>query len=93
MPFVIQSKGNKYQVVDTSSGEVKAASGSKVKAERQLKILRSLEKGWRNEGDGTFTRTVNGKKVTLRVTGGSKNGSVSRGKSDTGSVEQESAGT
>lgn len=70
MPYELRRKGNRYQVVNKSTGHVFSTT-SKAKAERQLRLLRSIEHGWDDEGDGTFTRRVNGRQQRMRVTGGS----------------------
>ena len=74
MPYAMRRKGSKYQVYNKDTGEVKAESTSKAKAERQLRLLRGIEHGWTPTGDDTYTRKVNGRKVTLHVTGGKKSG-------------------
>lgn len=75
MPYTIKRVGRRYQVVNTETGDVKAESTSKAKAERQLRLLKGLEKGWTPSGEDTYTRKVNGRKVTLKVTGGKGRGS------------------
>ena len=79
MPYAIRRKGTRYQVVNSETGEVKAESTSRAKAERQIRLLRGIEHGWTPTGDGeTFTRNINGRKTTLRVTGGKGRGKAKR---------------
>lgn len=74
VPYEIKRKGSKYQVVNKETGEVKAEATSKSKAERQLRLLRGIEHGWTPSGGDKYTRTVNGKKVTLHLVGGKGRG-------------------
>jgi hypothetical protein len=70
MPYKIKRTGNKYQVVNTETGQAKSKPTSKAKAERQLKLLRGIEHGWTPTGEpDTYTRTLNGKQVKLKVGG------------------------
>lgn len=69
MPYVIKKKGTKYQVLSTETHEVCLESKSKAKADRGLDILKGIERNWDRQPDGTYTRTVNGKKATLRLVG------------------------
>lgn len=76
MPYKIQRKGRQYQVVNAETGEIKAASTSKVKAERQLRLLRGIERGWTpTDRSDVYTRKINGKQVRLHLSGGQKHGS------------------
>jgi hypothetical protein len=68
MPYAINKKGSKYQVVNTSSGEVKAASTSRAKAERARQVLNSLENGWTEVEPGVYKKGGQ----TITVTGGKK---------------------
>lgn len=72
MPYAIKRKGRQYQVVNTETGDIKASSTSKAKAEKQLRLLRGLEHGWTPTGQDTFTRKIKGRKVTVHVSGGKK---------------------
>lgn len=70
MPYAIRRKGNRFQVVNVDTGEPKSGPTSRAKAEKQLKLLRAVEHGWTPTGESdTYTRTVNGKKHTLKVKG------------------------
>ncbi len=74
MPYAIKRKGSKYQVVNTDTGEVKSTT-TKAKAEKQLRLLKGIEKGWEPTGESdTYTRRINGKNVRLHVTGGTPSG-------------------
>lgn len=66
MPYGMKRKGNRYQVVNTETGKVYSTT-TREKAQKQLALLKSLEKGYTETGDGEFTRTVNGKKQRIRV--------------------------
>lgn len=80
MPYSVRKKGSRYEVVNTATGDVKARSTSKAKAERQLRILKGIERGWEPSGEkDIYTRRINGKRVKLRVTGGVKSGKAKRG--------------
>lgn len=75
MPYAIRRRGTKYQVVNTETGDVKAESTSKAKAERQLKLLRGVEHGWTPTGEADkYTRKVNGRTVSLHIVGGKSRG-------------------
>jgi hypothetical protein len=66
MPYEICRKGNRYQVVNTDTGKVHSTT-THAKAEKQLKLLKSIEKDWTPAGDGTFTRNINGKPATIHI--------------------------
>lgn len=66
MSYAVRRKGNRYQVVDTESGKVHSTT-TKAKADRQLRLLTSIEKSYTKTGDGEFTRTVKGKKTVVRI--------------------------
>ena len=66
MPYAVRRKGSKYQVVNTDTGKVHSTT-TKAKAERQLHLLKDIERDWQPTGDGAYTRTVNGRKVKLRI--------------------------
>ncbi len=68
MPYKVERHGRQYAVVNTKTGEIKAKSTSKEKAERQARLLRGIEHGWKPTGEkDTYTRTVNGRKTTVRI--------------------------
>lgn len=66
MPYAVKRKGSRYQVVNTETGKVHSTT-TRVKAERQLHLLRGIERDWQANGDGTYSRTVNGRKVNLKI--------------------------
>lgn len=66
MPYAVRRKGNRYQVVNTETGSVHSTT-TKAKADQQLKLLQSIEKGYTKTGDNEFTRTANGKSATIRI--------------------------
>jgi len=66
MPYSIKRKGSRYQVVNTETGKVHSST-TQVKAEKQLKLLKGIERDWQPTGDGAYTRTVNGRKVRLNI--------------------------
>lgn len=66
MPYAVRRKGSKYQVVNTSTGQVHSTT-TKQKAEKQLRLLKGVEKDWTPTGDGSYTRKINGKQVKLRI--------------------------
>lgn len=56
MPYEIKANGDKYTVVNSDTGEVKATHeppDAKEKAERQVKLLHAIEKdpGWEENHD------------------------------------------
>lgn len=66
MPYEIRRKGSKYQVVNTDTGKVHSTT-TKLKAERQLRLLEGIERDWSKTGDGAYTRKVNGQQVKLHI--------------------------
>lgn len=66
MPYAIKRKGSRYQVVNTETGHVYSTT-TRAKAERQLHLLKGVERDWQPNQDGTYSRTVNGRKVNLRI--------------------------
>lgn len=80
MPYAIRRKSNRYEVVNVDTGEIHARSTSKAKAEKQLRLLKGIERGWQpTDKPGTFTRNINGKRVNLHVRGGASSGKTQRG--------------
>jgi hypothetical protein len=80
MPYQIKRRGAKYEVVNTDTGEGHGPT-TKAKAEKQLRLLKGIERGWTpTDRHGVYTREINGKKTTLRVVGG-KSGTHKRRKS------------
>lgn len=66
MPYEIRRKGNRYQVVNKDTGKVHSTT-TRAKAEKQLKLLRAIEKDWTPTGDSTYTRNINGKPATIHI--------------------------
>jgi hypothetical protein len=48
MPYKVEPNGDKFDVVNTETSEVKATHDSKDEADRQVRLLTELEnhKGW-----------------------------------------------
>lgn len=67
MPYAIRRKGSKYQVVNTDTGKVHSTT-TKAKADKQLHLLKGIERDWSPTGDGAYTRKINGKQVKMRIT-------------------------
>lgn len=66
MPYEIQRKGNRYQVVNKETGKSHAPT-THAEAKKQLKLLQGVERNWTPTEDGAYTRKVNGKHVKLRI--------------------------
>lgn len=75
MPFAVKHKGSKYQVFNTQTDRAMAKPTTKAKADRQATILKQIEHHWSDNGDGTYSREINGKQVTLNLTQGGNSGS------------------
>jgi len=50
MPYAIEKRGEKWVVFNTETKDVKGRHGSKVKAQRQINLLRGIEHGWEPTG-------------------------------------------
>lgn len=50
MPYAIEPKGKKWIVRNTETGDVKGTHDSKIKAQRQINLLRGIEHGWEPTG-------------------------------------------
>ena len=50
MPYKIEKRGEKWCVVNKDTGKVKGTHDSKVKAMRQMRLLRGIEHGWEPTG-------------------------------------------
>lgn len=46
MPYTIRKYKNKWQVINTETGDVKGTHADKAKAQRQIALLRGIEHGW-----------------------------------------------
>lgn len=66
MPYAIRRKGSRYQVVNTDTGKVHSTTTHE-KAKRQLRLLQGIERDWQPTEDGAYTRTINGRKVKMRI--------------------------
>lgn len=66
MPYAVRRKGSKYQVVNTDTGKVHSTT-TKAKADKQLRLLKGIERDWQPTDDGAYTRKVNGRAVKLRI--------------------------
>lgn len=47
MPYKIKEKGTKYQVMNIESGKVHSKGTTKGKAEKQVRLLRAIEHGFK----------------------------------------------
>ena len=56
MPYDIEKRGEKWVVFNTSTKDVKGTHGSRVKAQRQINLLRGIEKGWEPTGKAAKNR-------------------------------------
>jgi len=70
MPFAVKHKGSKYQVFNTETDRAMAKPTTKARADRQAVILKQIERKWSDNGDGTYSREINGRQVTLNLKGG-----------------------
>ncbi len=50
MPYTIRETGNKFVVVNTDTGKVKGVHDSRIKAQRQINLLRAIKHGWEPTG-------------------------------------------
>ena len=50
MPYSVRKKGTKFQVINKQTGDVKGTHDSRVKAERQMRLLYGVEHGWKPTG-------------------------------------------
>jgi len=50
MPYAIQKRGDKWVVLNTETKDVKGRHDSKIKAQRQINLLRAVEHGWEPTG-------------------------------------------
>ena len=53
MPYEIEEKNGKWIVRNTETGDVKGTHDSKIKAQRQINLLRAVEHGWTPTGAKT----------------------------------------
>lgn len=50
MPYAIEKQGEQWIVRNTDTGKVKGTHGSKIKAQRQINLLRGIEHGFEPTG-------------------------------------------
>ncbi len=50
MPYVILKRGGKHVVINTETKDVKGRHDSEIKAQRQINLLRAIDKGWQPTG-------------------------------------------
>ncbi len=50
MPYDIEKRGDKFVVFNTDTKDVKGTHGSRIKAQRQINLLRGIESGWEPTG-------------------------------------------
>lgn len=51
MPYEIEKRGDKWVVINADTGKVKGTHDSKVKAQRQMRLLYGIESGeWKPTG-------------------------------------------
>jgi hypothetical protein len=50
MPYSIRKRGSAYEVVNTETGEVKAAHTSRQNAKRQVRLLNAVKHGFKPTG-------------------------------------------
>jgi len=50
MPYDVQKRGEKWVVINTETGDVKGTHDSRIKAQRQINLLRGIEAGWTPTG-------------------------------------------
>jgi len=50
MPYAIEKRGEKWVVLNTQTNKVKGTHDSKVKAQRQMRLLYGIEGGWKPTG-------------------------------------------
>lgn len=50
MPYAIYKRGEKWVVINTETKDVKGTHASKIKAQRQMRLLYGVEHGWKPTG-------------------------------------------
>jgi len=50
MPYDIEKRKGKWVVINTETGDIKGTHDSKLKAQRQINLLRGIEHGWEPTG-------------------------------------------
>ena len=52
MPYAIRKRGDKYQVLNTRSGQVKGTHPTKAKATKQMRVLYLIKLGAKTQNGG-----------------------------------------
>lgn len=50
MPYAMEKRGEKWVVYNTETNDVKGRHKTKIKAQRQINLLRAVEHGWEPTG-------------------------------------------
>ena len=50
MPYAIRKRDTKFAVINTETNKVKGTHASRIKAQRQVNLLRGVEAGWKPTG-------------------------------------------
>lgn len=50
MPYAIRKRDTKFAVINTETGKTKGTHTSRIKAQRQVNLLRGVERGWKPTG-------------------------------------------
>lgn len=50
MPYSIKKSGSNYKVVNTDTQKVKGTHDTKAEAQKQVNLLRGVERGWEPTG-------------------------------------------
>ena len=50
MPYAVRKRGTKFVTINTATGDVKGTHTSKIRAERQRRLLEGIKRGWKPTG-------------------------------------------
>jgi len=50
MPYAVRKRGTKFVTINKTTGEVKGTHTSRIKAERQRRLLEGVKRGWKPTG-------------------------------------------
>jgi len=50
VPYAIEKRGDKFVVINTETKDVKGRHPTRIKAQRQINLLRGIEQGWEPTG-------------------------------------------
>lgn len=50
MPYKIEKRGKKYAVINMDTGMMKGMHSSRMKAQKQMNLMRAIEHGWKPTG-------------------------------------------